>query len=183
MKALQISLVTLLCVAAGALPAYATAYDDLAKCERAMAGVHSYRATLQASGSTAATQMEIVAPNRFHVTMFGGRLQFVVIDSKFWAKDIHGWKRLTYPPQMTGIGDLERLSHLSDKTKFAVSDLGIRNGYHALLAKEKSGDSQSIVSLRADHLPATIETRTKRGSFLITYSDFNSPITIVAPRT
>lgn len=183
MKLLSVSFATLMCVAVGMLPAYATAYDDLAKCERALASVHSYRAALQSStGKSSVTRAEVVAPNRYHVTMYDGRLEFVVIGSRFWVKDKHGWRRLSLTPQMSMIGDLQRLSHLGDKTRFTVSDLGMRGGYHAPLAKERSGASQSVVYLRADHLPARLETRAGGNSVTITYSDNNAPITIQAPR-
>jgi hypothetical protein len=182
-KALRFAAAVTVAVACSASVVLADPYADMAKFGQAMAAVTSYHMTIT-GGTGQAIQMDVVLPNKYHMTMPGG-VEAIMIEPDMWV-DVQGkWMHLTEvgATRMRGmIASVQASVPSGDFQKNdVVTDLGMKDGYHAYDVASKVGKSHSIVYLMPNDLPAKIEAFSGDQQSTITFSEFNSPDIVVSP--
>jgi len=184
LRLISLVLLALTFVATGVLPASANAFDDLGKMQAAMNKLHSYKssATWSQGARSITSEIEAVNPDRYHASQMDGALQFIVVGAQYWAHTAkQGWIRLAAPPVSSLIGNVLAVMHFNNPSTYIARNLGMRNGYQAVLVESKDRKSQSTVYLRPDHLVALVEIKMGKDHGRITYGAYNAPISIQPP--
>jgi hypothetical protein len=174
----------------------ANPYTDIGKYQQAFLALHTYRSSTQtqASGRAITTTTEYVEPDRYHSTAPGNEM--ISIGSDTWVHAGGKWSKIPKKiggftmPDVPGfsIGKAMdpatiMLLHGNPRYLCNAKDLGMQDGYHAILCQMSSNGMSANITLwlRADSLPAKIEITGSTGTTTTTYSDFNAPIVINQP--
>jgi hypothetical protein len=163
--------------------ALADPYADMAAFGQAFAAAKSYHMSVTgASGNT--IEMDVVNPGKYHMTMNGG-IEAIVIQPDMWV-NMHGsWMHMSgaMGDRMQGmIGNVKGAIPTGNyKTDYTVTDLGMKDGYHAYDVTHKANSDHSIIYLMPGSLPAKIEAFSDGKKTTIAFSNFNSPSITVAP--
>ena len=171
-------------VVATAAAALADPYADVEKMGVAYSHATSYRANIQTKQG--AMNMEFSAPSKWHMQM-GSTMEAIMIGSDAWYKVNGSWMHVS--AAMAGMGPQKAISQAQNyvpqgnfKDDYDVTDLGMKDGYHAYDLRKKGASDHSVIYLRPDSLPAKIEATHGSQTSTITYTDWNTPITISPPQ-
>lgn len=182
-KALRFAAALTVAVACSASVVRADPYADMAKFGQAMAAVTSYHMTIT-GGTGQAIQMDVVRPNKYHMTMPGG-VEAIMIEPDMWVNVQGNWMHLAEvgSTRMKGmIAQVQASVPSGDfKKDDVVTDLGMKDGYHAYDVASKGENSHSIVYLMPNDLPAKIESFSGAQTTTIAFSEFNSPAIVISP--
>ncbi|MBV9148906.1 MAG: hypothetical protein JO024_03510 [Candidatus Eremiobacteraeota bacterium] len=185
MRLVSLVFITLAFFSGNTLAASANAFDDLNKMQAAMSKVHSYKSTVTwtINSKTTVTQVEVVNPNRFHTSGFGGALQFIGVGRIYWFHTAkQSWTKITNVPGMSMISTVTGVIQFNNPNKYNASHLGMRGGYRAVLVKDKEGKFQATLYLQRDNLLAAADIRGGRNNTgHITYGSYNAPLSIQPP--
>lgn len=171
----------------GSLTALALAdpYADMAAFGQAYAAAKSYHMSVTAdTGKT--IDMDYVAPNKWHMTM-GSSMEAIMIDPDMWVNAGGRWMHMTSAmggARMQGmVSNVQNsVPHGDIKNDYKVTDLGMKDGYHAYDVTHNGSSDHSVIYLMPNKLPAKIEAFTGGKKSTIVYSKFNSPdISVSAP--
>jgi hypothetical protein len=173
------------------LPPIAAAADpcaDLAKMYTQMVAATSYRLVETSPGGPTITT-EFVAPDRMHTSGAGesitiGNRQFSKLLGKWYQTESTSPLPRSHPLEMAqamtafvDAGTFSKVCSLQNPV-----DIGMKDGFHAIQLHNPTYGVDGVEYLRPDFLPAKIELTTRGKTFLQTYTDWNMPITIEAPK-
>ena len=162
--------------------AVADPYGDIAKMGLAYSHASSYRATVQAPKGN--VTIEYAAPDKWHMSV-GSTMETIAIGSDMWYKVNGSWMHMAGmgSRMQGGIDAAKSMVPTGDyKNDYDVTDLGMKDGYHAYDLRKKGASDHSVIYLRPDSLPAKIEATHGSQTSTITYTDWNTPITISPPQ-
>jgi hypothetical protein len=163
--------------------AAADAYGDLQTAQKTWAALKSWHGEEHLSNGTIVT-VDFVAPDRYRITL--PQMTEVLIGGNLYM--VRDGKTVPMPPMMGGRvqGMLQsyRVAPLQNVIKSSIKDLGMETidnqPTHAYSFNSTDGDSVKL-NLGSDHLPVQSISNTPKGTVTITYSGYNSPISIDAP--
>ena len=165
--------------------ALADPYADLAQFGQAFIAVKAYHMTVTTDNGRT-IEMDYVAPNKWHMVM-GNDMESIYIDPDIWVHVRGNWMHV---PGGMGAGRMQGLianvrgaiPSGDYKNDYTVTDLGMKDGFHAYDVTHKSSADHSIIYLMPNNLPAKIEAFANGKKSTIVYSKFNaSDITIAPP--
>ncbi len=144
----------------------------------------SYHLTATAAGHTIAG--DYVKPGKMHAAF--GPMEVIQVDGATYVKLRSTWHHFAIP----GASRLEQPFSMakgfsgSASSKIAVDDLGMKTvdgaSLHAYLVKVASHpEKSSTVYVDSNAMPVRIEHTGSHGTEVVTLSNFNAPVSIVAP--
>ncbi len=148
-----------------------------------LAGATSYHIDASADGH--AMQGDFVKPGKLHMTF--GPMEMIEIDKTTYVKMQGTWRQFTFPglDRLTQPFALAQRYATKATTDISVTDLGMKTvagaTLHAYLVKDTADNRTSTMYIDANSMPARIEVDGEHGPQVITFSNINGPITIVAP--
>ncbi|MDE2234733.1 MAG: hypothetical protein KGK44_04195 [Gammaproteobacteria bacterium] len=161
-----------------ALTAQATAYSDLEQARTAFQAVHSWHAVEQMSNGHTVT-VDHVAPDRWRIQVMPDMSDILIGNDMYMVRDGKAMHMPFVMPQIQQMVNQNWLS-VDPEVKRTVRDLGMQKidgkTLHAYSFTSKGTPVKLYLS--SDHLPAVAIVTSKNGSVTITYSDYNSKISI-----
>ena len=161
--------------------ALADPYADMAKAQKAFYAVHSFRATIAGTKMPGKSiLMEFVAPDRYHVKLPVGD-EYIIGDTM--TMNMNGM-HVNIPMQGQMKSMMQNLrgwaSNRDMKKDFTITDAGTQDGLHAYkYVDHQHPDNAVMMYVGSDNLPRkSVVTDKTGGTTTITYSDYNTPITI-----
>jgi hypothetical protein len=176
----------LLCASMTALAtatASADANADMVAMGQAFTAVHSFHADITSSRGT--MSMDMIKPDKMHMTMGDGKMQMIEIGSDMWVNSTGSWQHMHLPGNMLQRPmDMARNAGLSGNgpKDYTITDLGpaMLNGkpthkYHMV---NKNGEAVDMWV--ANNLPVQVQIAGSAPA-TITYSEYNSVPDITPP--
>ena len=158
--------------------AQATAYSDLEQARTAFQAVHSWHAVEQMSNGHTVT-VDHVAPDRWRIQVMPDMSDILIGNDMYMVRD---GKTMPMPFVMPQIQQMVNQNWLSidPEVKRTVRDLGMQeiNGQELHAYSFTSKGQPVKLYLSSNHLPAVAVVTSGTGSVTITYTGYNSPITI-----
>ncbi len=171
-------------VIASALPALADPQSDVVNAMTAFGKLTSYHIDATA-GKDRSMSADVVNPGRMHVT--AGPAEMIQIDGTTYVKFGGSWRQFAIPGMERIFSPVTYTQKLAaHKADVTVTDLGTKvvagAPLHAYLVKSGSVDRPATVYLDGTGALTRVETVDGTGNLdVITFSNFNGPISIVAP--
>jgi len=159
-------------------------YADVAQFGQALAAAKSYH--MSVTGDNGRTvEIDFVAPGKMHMTM-GQGIEAIMIDSDTWINMQGSWMHVPGgmgAQRMQGfVANVHSAIPSGDyKHDYTVTDLGMKDGYHAYDVTHKSDSNHSVIYLMPNSLPARIESDANGKTTTIVFSNFNSPGITISP--
>jgi hypothetical protein len=155
-----------------------------------LASAKTFHVVVEAHGHT--VQVDSVKPGRFHVTGVGGRLDAIEIGGTSYVKMGSTWHKFPVPGLSDTLDPIEKLNDLasSHASELTIKDLGTStvdgapmHGYSvARTASARALKSPSTFYIGADGVVHEITQHTRMGMVTLTFSNYNAPVTILAPQ-
>ncbi len=161
------------------LAAHANAYDDLQSMRTAFNAATSWHAVEKMPDGRTVT-VDYAAPDRWRIV--NPAMTELVIGDQLYM--VHGGKSTAMPSFMGGMVrktvDAFRFGPYPDDVKTSAHDLGMRplNGTMLHAYSYTSNGTPVTMYVGSNHLPVQSVVQTKSGTMTITYSAWNTPITI-----
>ncbi|HEX8806679.1 MAG TPA: hypothetical protein VF741_07000 [Candidatus Aquilonibacter sp.] len=187
MRCMRATLFALLSASMTVLATVAVSADptsDMAAMTQAFAGVHSFHADITTSRGTMG--MDMIVPDKFHMTMNDGKMQLIKIGNDIWMNSGKGWQHV---PMAGGMMqrplDMARNAGMSANgpKDYTITDLGpaVLDGVatHKYHMVPKNGDAVDMWI--ATNLPVQVQTTGSEGTATIKYSQYNSVPDITPP--
>jgi hypothetical protein len=153
---------------------------DLENAFAKLAAVKSYRASL-ATPKGPAIKTEVVNPDRSRTVM--GDMEVIAIGTTTYMKIGGTWQKSTPPPGAKP--DAPFSQRYAAGPGAVVHDLGMNTvggtSLHAYSVQKDASAPLVTVYVGPDGSIAEIDAPDLRGSMVMRFSDFNAPISIVAP--
>ena len=115
----------------------------------------------------------------------GEGIEAIMIQPDMWFNMRGHWMHLSgaMGDRMQGmVADVQGAIPTGDyKTDYAVTDLGMKDGFHAYDVTRKNESSHSIIYLMPSSLPAKIESYANGKKTTVTFSKFDSPDIVISP--
>ncbi len=179
--------------AATNVPTPANPLSSLQNIFKGWSSVKSFRAKMTTTGLPTGTQemtLEVVMPDRFHVTM--PQLEAILIAKTVYLKIGTTWQKVALPQGIdVSAANLQQYGSqlgTNSQVKFVGAEVldGVPTVVYQYTTTIKGPPAQTINTKVwigvADNLPRKVETSPKAGqTTTIIFSDFNAPITINAP--
>jgi hypothetical protein len=181
-------------VAASALGSSPAAADPLppplATALANLSSAKTFHVVVEAHGHTVA--VDSVKPGRFHVTGVGGHLDAIEIGGTSYVKLGSTWHKFPVPGLSDTLDPIEKLNDLATAhaNELTIKDLGTStidgapmHGYSiARTSSAKALKSPSSFFIGGDGMVHQITQHTRMGMVTLTFSNYNAPVTIVAPQ-
>jgi hypothetical protein len=173
-------------VAATTATVFADPTNDLKNAMINLSKATSFHVTASAQGHT--MEGDIVRPNKMHIT--AGPMEMINIDQTTYVKMGGTWREFTMPGMDRVMAPINNVQAFAERAKsnpnISVSDLGMKTvdgvSYHAYLVKDGDGSgSATTVYVDGNGYPARVDVTDSKGTQSVLFSNFNGPITIVAP--
>ncbi|MGB8267422.1 MAG: hypothetical protein WCE44_13925 [Candidatus Velthaea sp.] len=132
--------------------------------------------------------IDFVKPGKLHAVTGGGKLEIIRIDGDTYVKRDSAWHKFSFPG-LDGI--LDPVAKINEyvtahRETLTVTDVGLTtidgaslHGYSVL--RENVHKSPTIIYVGADNLIHEVTQHTRFGTVTVTVSNYNAPITIIAP--
>jgi hypothetical protein len=174
----------LVAISAGAAAAD-TARDALHRTALALAKLRYAHLVLTTAQQT--IQADYAAPDRFRINL--GIARSIVIGPATYVNAGAGWMTFQTPETQQIVSDL-KLGALAPAalTAATITDLGeqrldgVAVHEYRIRTTVQGMPTDTSVWIGSDDLPRKSETLTAQGDVTVTYSQFNVPVTIMAPR-
>jgi len=150
----------------------------------------SFHVVIVAQGH--AVTVDRVKPARFHILGAGGKFDALAIDGTTFVKVGSTWHRFPIPGLNDTLDPIQKLDDLAaaHANQLTVKDLGTStvdgapmHGYAVARANSaKAVKSPSSFYIGADGTVHQITQHTRFGMITLTFSNYNAPITITAPK-
>jgi hypothetical protein len=164
-----------------AAPALADPTSDLEGAFVKLAAAKSYRVST-AMPSGPAMKIEIVNPGRSHSLMDG--MEIIVIDNTTYTKMGGKWQKQT-SPVAAGSGASMAQPYATPGPGSTIRDLGMKTvagaSLHAYAVQKSASAPTGTIFVDGNGMVARMEAPGPRGTIVMSFSDFNAPISIVAP--
>lgn len=160
------------------LAVHADAYADLQQARDAFNAVHSWHAVeLMTNGHT--VTLDHVAPDRWRIQMMPGMSEIMIGNNMYMVRNGQSMRLPMVMPQIQQMVNQNWLT-ITPEIKRTLRDLGMQKMNGTVLhAYSYSADGNSVtLYLSSDHLPAVSIVHTSNGKVTITYSGYNTAITI-----
>ncbi|GAC1389558.1 MAG: hypothetical protein NVSMB31_05690 [Vulcanimicrobiaceae bacterium] len=182
-KTIRFLAVSFLAVGVIQSAALADPYADMTKVQKAFYAVHSFRGEISNPKLKKPMELEFVAPDRYHMTTPAGD-QYIIGDTMYMH--VGGMSMKLPAKSMTGmIGNIRSLAAGQNlKADYTIAYLGTTSmGGQTLRMYSYTKKSDPSIKVKMyvapDNLPRRNEVTGKDGlATVITYKDFNAPITI-----
>ena len=160
------------------LAVHADAYADLGKAKAAFDATHSWHAVEQMSNGRTVT-MDHVAPDRWRVQVMPGMTEIMIGSDMYMVRNGQTMHMPMVMPQIQQMVNQNWLT-ITPEIKHTLRDLGIQTVNGTMLHAYSYSASGNPVTLHlsSDHLPAVSIVHTSNGKVMITYSGYNTAITI-----
>ena len=160
-------------------PALADPMSDVKAAFAKLAAAKTYKISATPP-SGPAVKGEVVNPGDSHMTI--GPMEIIIIGNTTYTKMGGSWAKQT----ASGISNGESPMALATPGPDAVvRDLGAKTvggvSLHAYSMQKTASAPVATVYIDGNGLPVRIESAAARGNMVMQLSDFNAPITIVAP--
>ncbi|MGH8278145.1 MAG: hypothetical protein ACRETQ_01055 [Gammaproteobacteria bacterium] len=169
-----------LCAAAliVSLAAHADAYANLNQAKIAFDAVHSWHAVEQMSNGHTVT-VDHVAPDRWRIQLTPSMTAIMIGNDMYMVRNGQSMRMPMAMPQIQQVVNQNWLV-IDPEVKRTVRDLGMQkvNGVTLHAYSFTSKGTSVKLYLSSDHLPAVSVVTSSNGSATITYSKYNSAITI-----
>ena len=157
---------------------HADAYTDLGKAKTAFDATHSWHAIEQMSNGHTVT-LDHVAPDRWRIQMMPGMSEIMIGSDMYMVRNGQSMHMPMVMPQIQQMVNQDWLT-ITPEIKRTLRDLGMQTVNGTLLhAYSYSANGNTVaLYLSSDHLPAVSVVHTSNGKVMITYSGYNTAITI-----
>ncbi len=160
------------------LAAHANAYADLGKAKAAFDATHSWHAVERMSNDHTVT-LDHVAPDRWRIQMMPGMSEIMIGNDMYMVRNGQTMHLPMVMPQIQQIVNEDWLT-ITPEVKRTLRDLGMQNvngtAVHAY-SYTANGDPVTLY-LGRNHLPVHSVVHVTGGTVTITYSQYNTAITI-----
>ena len=160
------------------LAAHADAFADLQQARDAFNAVHSWHGVEQMSNEHTVT-VDHVAPDRWRIQVMPNMTEILIGGDLYLIRDGKSMHMPFVMPQIQQIVNQNWLA-VDPEVKSTAKDLGMQtvNGVMLHAYSFTSKGTPVKLYLSSDHLPAVSVVTTSSGTVTITYSGYNSAITI-----
>ena len=157
---------------------HADAYADLQQARTAFDAVHSWHAVEQMPNGHTVT-VDHVAPDRWRIQVMPGMSEIMIGNNMYMVRNGQSMRLPMVMPQIQQMVNQNWLK-IDPEVKRTAKDLGMQvvNGVRLHAYSFTSKGTAVKLYLNKDHLPAVTVVTSSNGTVTITYSGYNSPITI-----
>jgi hypothetical protein len=160
-------------------PALADPLGDVKAAFAKLAATKTYKISATPPNGPAVTG-EVVNPDDSHMMI--GPMEIIIIRNTTYTKMGGSWTKQTASASSGGASPMALATPGPDAV---VRDLGTKTvggvSLHAYSMQKSPSAPVATVFIDGNGLPARIESAAARGNMVMQLSDFNAPITIVAP--